>query len=55
LTESNPVLAAPSNGDRYSITIITVDDAAFAEMRRFLSPVFQITLARNELQIKALM
>ena len=55
LTDSNPVLAAPSDGDRYSIAVITVDEAAFAEMRRFLSPVFQTTLARNELQIKAVM
>jgi DNA-binding NtrC family response regulator len=55
LTDSNLTVDGLPNGDRYSIAIITVDESAFAEMRRFLSPAFQTALARNELQIKVLM
>jgi DNA-binding NtrC family response regulator len=55
LTDTNLTVGTPPSGDRFSIAVIAVDESAFAEMRRFLSPAFQIALARNELQIKALM
>ena len=42
------------SAERYSIALITEDKAAFSEMRLRLTPSFQITLARTEDQIKAL-
>jgi DNA-binding NtrC family response regulator len=40
--------------DQYSVALITSDEDAFPEMRRFLTPAFQITLACTEAQIAAL-
>lgn len=40
--------------DRHSISIITVADEMFRQMRRELSPTFRIRLASNEEQIKTL-
>jgi DNA-binding NtrC family response regulator len=40
--------------EQYSIALITMDESVFPEMRRFLTPRFQITLARTEEEIKAL-
>ena len=40
--------------ERYSIAIITLDEAMFREMRRALSPSFRTTLASTETQIKTL-
>ena len=40
--------------ERYSIAIITLDEAMFREMRRALSPSFRATMASTEAQIKTL-
>ena len=48
-----PELIQPAAG-QYSIAIITVDEAAFPEMRRILAPNFRITLGSTEKQIKDL-
>lgn len=40
--------------ERFSIAIITLEEAMFREMRRALSPSFRVTLASTELQIKTL-
>jgi two-component system response regulator PilR (NtrC family) len=40
--------------ERYSIAVITLDDAIFREMRRALSRSFRTTLASTESQIKTL-
>ena len=40
--------------ERYSIAIITLDEAMFREMRRALSPSFRTTMASTESQIKTL-
>jgi len=42
------------SAERYSVALITEDESAFPEMRRYLTPAFQITLATTEEQIKAL-
>jgi DNA-binding NtrC family response regulator len=44
-----------ARGEQYSIAIVTVEESAFPEMRRFLAPTFQTTLASTEQEIKALM
>jgi DNA-binding NtrC family response regulator len=38
---------------QYALAIISVEEAAFPEMRRFLAPTFKTTLANTEEQIKA--
>jgi len=40
--------------ERYSITIITLEESMFRELRRELSPSFRTTLASTESQIKTL-
>jgi DNA-binding NtrC family response regulator len=40
--------------ERFSIAVITLEEATFREMRRALSPSFRVTLASTELQIKTL-
>lgn len=47
--ESRPPLT-----ERYSIAIITLEEAMFREMRRALSPSFRIMMASTESQIKTL-
>jgi DNA-binding NtrC family response regulator len=39
------------NPGQYAVAIITVDDSAFAEMRRALAPNFNLTLANTEKEI----
>jgi len=52
LTESSE--RRPSASERYSIAIITLEEAMFREMRRALAPSFRATLASSESQIKTL-
>src|ERR1700751_4613868 len=40
--------------ERYSITIITLEESMFRELRRELSPSFRTTMASTESQIKTL-
>jgi len=51
-TDSNE--RRPPSVERFSIAIITLEEAIFREMRRALSPSFRVTLASTELQIKTL-
>jgi len=43
---------SPTPGDAYSVAVVTVDTAEFAEMRRGLLPEFRVTLADTESSIK---
>ena len=45
---------SPIPQEQYALAIISVEEAAFPEMRRFLAPTFKTTLASNEEQIKAM-
>jgi DNA-binding NtrC family response regulator len=47
-----PALSPIPQG-QYALAIISVEEAAFPEMRRFLAPTFKTTLANTEEQIKA--
>ena len=44
---------SPIPQEQYALAIISVEEAAFPEMRRFLAPTFKTTLASTEEQIKA--
>jgi DNA-binding NtrC family response regulator len=44
---------SPIPQEQYALAIISVEEAAFPEMRRFLAPTFKTTLANTEEQIKA--
>lgn len=44
---------SPIPQEQYALAIISVEEAAFPEMRRFLAPTFKTTLANTEKQIKA--
>jgi len=44
---------SPLPAEKFALAIITVDESAFPEMRRFLSPTFRTSLASTEEQIKA--
>jgi DNA-binding NtrC family response regulator len=44
---------SPIPQGQYALAIISVEEAAFPEMRRFLAPTFKTTLANTEEQIKA--
>jgi DNA-binding NtrC family response regulator len=48
-----PVERNDPNRELYSIAVVTVDESAFSEMRRFLAPTFKTTLANTEEQIKS--
>jgi DNA-binding NtrC family response regulator len=43
---------SPLPAEQFALAIITVDQSAFPEMRRFLSPTFRTILASTEEQIK---
>ena len=43
---------SPTPGDAYSVAVVTVDAAEFAEMRRGLLPDFRVTLADTDSSIK---
>src|SRR4029077_12970668 len=43
---------SPTPGDAYSVAVVTVEAAEFAEMRRGLMPRFRATLADTESNIK---
>ena len=43
---------SPTPGDAYSVGVVTVDAAEFAEMRRGLLPDFRVTLADTDSSIK---
>jgi ClpP class serine protease len=43
---------SPIPQEQYALAIISVEEAAFPEMRRFLAPTFRTTLANTEEQIK---
>jgi DNA-binding NtrC family response regulator len=43
---------SPIPQEQYALAIISVEEAAFPEMRRFLAPTFKTTLANTEEQIK---
>ena len=44
---------SPIPQEQYALAIISVEEAAFPDMRRFLAPTFKTTLASTEEQIKA--
>jgi len=44
---------SPIPREQYALAIISVEEAAFPEMRRFLAPTFKTTLANTEEQIKS--
>jgi DNA-binding NtrC family response regulator len=44
---------SPIPQEQYALAIISVEEAAFPEIRRFLAPTFKTTLANTEEQIKA--
>ena len=44
---------SPIPQEQYALAIISVEEAAFPEMRRFLAPTFKTTLANTEEQIKS--
>src|ERR1700746_554113 len=44
---------SPISQEQYALAIISVEEAAFPEIRRFLAPTFKTTLANTEEQIKA--
>ena len=44
---------SPIPQEQYALAIISVEEAAFPEMRRFLAPTFKTTLATTEEQIKS--
>ena len=43
---------SPTPGDAYSVAVVTVEAAEFADMRRGLAPAFRATLADSESSIK---
>jgi DNA-binding NtrC family response regulator len=44
---------SPIPQEQYALAIISVEESAFPEMRRFLAPTFKTTLASTEEQIKS--
>lgn len=54
MESANPSAARMASSERYSISVITLEEQAFREMRRVLADSFRVALASTEPQIKLL-